>query len=191
MIRMNRIYKYSMFFLSYTPLWVSVLFVDLMSLFYHLTNNPWTERISIALIAAGYLVSIPNMTITLRNIGKEGAEKYTVKEVREEKTAAMEYLLSFILPLFAFDFTKWDQIVLFLIYFVVVGFLCLKHNLLAANIILEVAKYRFYHIVALKDYNVSVERNVITRAKLINMKEDEVYLVPMNDDWYYDVSKKK
>lgn len=161
-----------------------------MSLFYHSTDSPWTERISIALIAIGYTVAIPNMVITLRRIGKEGSEKYTIKEVHEEKTAAMEYLLSFILPMFAFDFTQWDQVVLFLIYFVVVGFLCLKHNLLVANIILEVAEFRFYHIVAIKDNDIRVDRNVITQARLVNMKEEDVYLTPMNDDWYYDVSKK-
>lgn len=188
---MNRVYKYSTFFLSYTPLWISILFIDLMSVFYYSTSSPWTERISIALIAVGYTISIPNMLISLRKIGKEGSERYTIKEVHEEKTAAMEYLLSFILPMFAFDFTQWNQVVLFLIYFAVVGFLCIKHNLLVANIILEVAEYRFYRIVASKDYNVRVERNVITRAELVNMKEEEVYLAPMNDDWYYDVSKKK
>lgn len=190
MTSMNKVYKYSSFFLSYTPLWLSILFVDLMSLFYHSTDSPWTERISIALIAIGYTVAIPNMVITLRRIGKEGSEKYTIKEVHEEKTAAMEYLLSFILPMFAFDFTQWDQVVLFLIYFVVVGFLCLKHNLLVANIILEVAEFRFYHIVAIKDNDIRVDRNVITQARLVNMKEEDVYLTPMNDDWYYDVSKK-
>ena len=162
-----------------------------MSVLYYSTSNPWTERISIDLIAVGYIISIPNMLITLIKIGKEGSERYTIKEVHEQKTAAMEYLLSFILPMFAFDFTQWNQVVLFLIYFAVVGFLCFKHNLLVANIILEVAGYRFYRIVASKDYNVRVERNVITRAGLVNMKEEEVYLVPMNDDWYYDVSKKK
>lgn len=191
MTAMNRVYKYSTFFLSYTPLWISILFIDLMSVFYYSTSSPWTERISIALIAVGYTISIPNMLISLRKIGKEGSERYTIKEVHEEKTAAMEYLLSFILPMFAFDFTQWNQVVLFLIYFAVVGFLCIKHNLLVANIILEVAEYRFYRIVASKDYNVRVERNVITRAELVNMKEEEVYLAPMNDDWYYDVSKKK
>lgn len=187
---MNKIYKYSTFFLSYTPLWISVSFVDLMSLFYYNTLNPWTERISITLITIGYVVSIPNMAITLHKMGKEGSEKYEIKEVREEKTVAMEYLLSFILPMFAFEFTHWDQAVLFLIYFAVLGFLCLRHNLLVANVILEAAKYKFYYIVAEKDYGNKVERKVISRAKLVNMKEDDVYLIPMNNDWYYDVTHK-
>lgn len=99
---MNRAYKYSTFFLSYTPLWLSILFVDLMSIFHYSATSRWTEIISIALIALGYLVSIPNMAITLHKIGKEGSEVYTIKEVHEEKTVAMEYLLSFILPMLNF-----------------------------------------------------------------------------------------
>ena len=136
------------------------------------------------------VVAFERGVITLRTIGKEGSEIYTIKDVHEEKTVATEYLLSLILPMLAFDFTRWDQVVLFLIYYIVLAFLCIKHNLLVANVILEVARYRFYHIVASKDYGVVVERNVITRARLINTKEDNVYLVPINDDWYYDVTKK-
>ena len=45
--------------------------------------------------------------------GKEGSSKQTIKVAREEKSIAAEFLLSCILPLFAFDFTLWNQAVLF------------------------------------------------------------------------------
>lgn len=39
-----------------------------------------------------------------------------------------EYLLSYILPLFAFDFTKWDEVVKFLIFFLTFSYLCIRHG---------------------------------------------------------------
>lgn len=58
-----------------------------------------------------------------------------------------EYLLSYILPLFAFDFTVWNGVVLFLIFFTILGFLCIKHNYFSVNIILEMAEFRFYNCI--------------------------------------------
>mgnify|MGYP000320977530 FL=1 len=55
-----------------------------------------------------------------------------------------EYLLSYILPLFAFDFTKWDEVVKFLIFFLTFGYLCIKHNSFSVNIVLELLGYKMY-----------------------------------------------
>ncbi|MCD7883031.1 MAG: hypothetical protein LUI87_04895 [Lachnospiraceae bacterium] len=188
---MNKLYKFSTLYLSYTPLWISILFVDSVSLFWDKTATPWTERISIVVIILAYIVSIPNLIASLRGLNKEGAEpSLTIKHCKEDKTVAMEYLLSFILPMFAFDFTLWTQVVLFLIYYLVLGILCLRHNLLVANIILEFSGYRFYHIVAEDSYRIEVERDVISRERLTNKLEEEIFLRAINDDVYYDVTKK-
>ena len=42
-------------------------------------------------------------------------EKYvlTINDAKESKTITAEFLLSYILPLFAFDFTQWDEVVKF------------------------------------------------------------------------------
>lgn len=60
--------------------------------------------------------------------GREGSSKQTIKCAREKKAITAEFLLSYILPLFAFDFTLWNQVVLFLVFFVTLGYLCVSER---------------------------------------------------------------
>ena len=54
--------------------------------------------------------------------------EYTIVDAKENKSIITDYMLSYILPLFVFDFTQWDGVVMFLIFFITLGFLCIKHN---------------------------------------------------------------
>ena len=53
---MSVLFSCSMFFLSFTPLWTSIIFIDVVSI---LTNehNLWTERISIFCIVLSFIFS--------------------------------------------------------------------------------------------------------------------------------------
>ena len=73
------------------------------------------------------------------------------------------YLISYILPLFAFDFTLWDEVVEFMIFFIVLGFLCIYHNNFSVNIILELLQYRFYECSLLNADNIEVEKVIISK----------------------------
>lgn len=114
---MSTITSFCMFFLSFVPLWVSILFIDFMSL-HHSQANPWTEIISISLITVVSLISI---IVLLRVLcvpkGADCIADYKIVEINEEKKISTEYLLSYILPLFAFQFDKWTDVVTFLIFF--------------------------------------------------------------------------
>ena len=103
---MKKLFRLSVFFVSYTPLWLSIAYIDLMNVFYHKTPSPWTEIISVVCICIAYLISVPNMVLTMRKLGKENSEQLQIKSVSEQKTASLEYMLSFVLPMFAFEFTQ-------------------------------------------------------------------------------------
>lgn len=188
---MNKLFKYSAFFVSYTPLWVSILYVDLMSVLYHKTPNKWTEIISISLILLAYPISISNMIRTMRSFNKENSERLRIKEVKEQKTAALEYVLTFVLPMLAFEFTQWENCLLFVLYFLVLSYLALKHNLLGANIVFEVFNYRFYDVTLQNGNNLPIMREVISKQRLENMKEEEIYLRSMHNGFWFDVSNTK
>lgn len=188
---MNKLYKYSTLFLSYSPLWFSIIFVDAMSVFYDKTSYYWTEIIGLILIIIGYIISIPNVVMTLIGINVEGAETCTIKHAKEDKTVAVEYLLSFILPMFAFDFTQWRQVVLFLIYFAVLVILCVRHNLLVSNVVLIVRNYRIYHVVVVNSYGIEIERDVLSRDRLTDKLNEDIIIHSMNNDLYYDVTHKQ
>ena len=101
-------FPYCLFYLSFTPLWISILFVDIKSI---IVDNEYlyTEYISVICIliaaAVSCFVVFWGINGNLRK-GKEGTQPNIIIEAKEEKTITTEYLLSYILPLFAFDFTK-------------------------------------------------------------------------------------
>ncbi len=187
---MKKIFKFSTFFASYTPLWLSIAYIDLMNVFYHQTPNRWTEILSVACIVIGYLISIPNIVFTMKALNKENAEHLTLETVHEQKTASLEYVLSFVLPMFAFEFTQWENVILFILYFIVLSYLVLKHNLLVANIVFEVLHYQFYDITAKNGFSVTVTREVISKRRLENKQADEIYLRSMNNGLWCDVTDK-
>ena len=82
---MSTITSFCMFFLSFVPLWVSILFIDFMSL-HHSQANPWTEIISISLITVVSLISI---IVLLRVLcvpkGADCIADYKIVEINEEK----------------------------------------------------------------------------------------------------------
>lgn len=183
---MSKPFSLSLFFVSFMPLWISVLFVDIKSIFENQTNL-WTEKISIVCILAFTFLSLCVLRRKLHSSGREGTRHYTVIKVKEEKTIATEYLLSYILPLFAFDFTLWNEVILFLIFFLTIGFLCINHNHFSVNIILELLRYRFYICTLKNDDGLEIEHAIISRRDLTGNVNEEIYLKSLNDEYKLDV----
>lgn len=188
---MKKLFRLSVFFVSYTPLWLSIAYIDLMNVFYHKTPSPWTEIVSVVCICIAYLISVPNMVLTMRKLGKENSEQLQIKSVSEQKTASLEYMLSFVLPMFAFEFTQWETVILFILYFAVLSYLTLKHNLLVANIVFEVLHYQFYDVTAINGYNVEVTREVISKRPLENLQAEDIFLRSMNNGFWCDVTNRQ
>ena len=81
----------------------------------------------------------------MREVQDRDYIQYKIVSAEQEKGVTSEFLLSYILPLFAFDFTKWVSVVEFLIYFLILAFLCVRNNNVYANLLFEVKKYKFYN----------------------------------------------
>ena len=137
-----------------------------------------------------YIMSIVIMMRTFKSLSKENSEKFRITDVQEQRTAALEYVLTFVLPMFAFEFTKWESCILFAIYFLSLLILCSKHNLLFANMVFEVLNYRFYDVTVQNENSRSVKRAVISKRHLENMQEEDIYLRSMNNGFWFDVSNK-
>lgn len=176
----------SMFFLSFAPLWVSVLFLDIKSIVENETPL-YTEWISICVIVVLSILSAIILFCSLRVKNRAGVQKYRLIHIEEQKSITAEYLLSYILPLFAFDFTVWDQIVLFLVYFLTLGYLCIKHNQMSVNIVLELFCYRFYQCEMETEDRVLVTKYIISKEKLINHKNDVFSIRPLNNEYSLDL----
>lgn len=175
-----------MFFLSFTPLWLSVLFVNVMSIVKN-AEFLYTEWISILSIGILFIISLIVLSVSLDTKKRMGAQKYCIVNVVEEKTITAEYLLSYILPLFAFDFTIWSQVVLFLIYFLTLGYLYIKYNYLSVNIVLELMCYRSYRCELENEDKISVSRRIISKEQLINHKNETISIRPLNNEFSLDL----
>lgn len=185
---MSKLFTCALYFLSYAPLWISVLFIDVKSICEHGTEL-WTEKISIGCIVVFTLVSLIVLKNGL-NIGiKDGSNHHTIKGVVEKKSITAEFLLSYILPLFAFNFTLWNEVVLFLIFFLTLAFLCIKHNYFSINIVLELFNFQFYDCTLENEDGQETTQMVISRRKLNGCIGDEIYLKALNNEIKLDVDK--
>ena len=183
---MSLISSMSMFYLSFTPLWISVLFLDVKSIVVN-NSNLYTEWISIALITFWWLLSFISFRISVNTRKRNGVLKYRLVSVEVQKTITSEYLLSYILPLFAFDFTVWSQVVLFLIYFLTLGYLCVKNNHLSVNIVLELFHYCFYKCDLETDDKIVISKYIISKEKLLNHKNQIISTRPLNNEYSLDL----
>lgn len=127
--------------------------------------------------------------ICLCTNSKGGAFPQKLLVAKEEKTISAEYLLSYILPLFAFDFTQWSQVVLFLIFFITLGFLCIKHNYFSVNIILELVNFKFYKCTLENEDEKKTEQIVLSHRKLNGCIGDTIYLKSLNNECKLDISQ--
>ena len=102
---MSLMLSLSMYFLSFIPLWITVLFIDIKSMF-ESDGNTYTEIISIIVIIVFTIISVIVFLFEFNGTKNGYIEDYVIREVYERKTITAEFLLSYILPLFAFDFSK-------------------------------------------------------------------------------------
>ncbi|MBS6765681.1 MAG: hypothetical protein KH304_19155 [Clostridium sp.] len=182
---MSKIFSMCLYFISFAPLWLSVIFIDVKSI---IENDQYlaTEIISISMILIGMLVGLGAMIFGLCMSGRAGRSEYNLKSVKEEKTITAEYLLSYILPLFAFDFTLWNEVVLFLIFFITFGFLCIRHNYFSVNIILELVNFRFYQCELENEDGVIIEKRIISHRKLNSFKGENILVKSLNNEYMLD-----
>lgn len=185
---MHKLFSISLYFVSFLPLWISVLFIDILSIVEKQTDIR-TECISIFCILIVMFVSVIVIYHDLHKHGREGSKSHTIKTAREEKSITAEFLLSYILPLFAFDFTLWNQVVLFLIFFTTLGFLCIRHNYYSVNIVLEIVGYRFFRCNMCNSDNVKTKQLIISKQRLNELIGTDIYVVALNNDYGLDVGK--
>ena len=120
-----------------------------------------------------------------------GTHTFILKEAKEEKIISTEFLLSYVLPLFAFDFTKWDQVVLFLIFYITMNFLCIRHNYFSVNIVLEFLNYRFYNCVIENEDKIQIETRIISRNRLNILLGQSLNLKSINNEYRIDFSEER
>lgn len=91
--------------------------------------------------------------------------------------------------IFAFDFTVWNEVVLFLIFFATLGFLCIKHNYFSVNIVLEYTNFKFYSCIFKNEDGIETEQSVISHRKLTGCVGYTIYLKSLNNEYKLDITQ--
>lgn len=181
--------SFCMFFLSFCPLWLSVLFIDIKSICEG-SLNLWTEIISISLILVLTIASVIVLMLEINPENMNNCQDYEIITATEEKSITAEYLLSYILPLFAFDFTMWDEVVLFIVFFSFFAFLSIRHNHFSVNILLELLRYRFYSCELENEDGVTINKIVICRDILSAQIGGKISARSINNEYFVKLSPK-
>ena len=182
---MNILLSFSLYFLSFVPLWLTVLFINIKSLIMK-TQNPYTEILSIIFIIIFSVISLIVLKVNFSIPEENLVEKFEIITADECKTITVEFLLSYILPLFAFDFTLWDETVEFLVFFFVLAYLSIKHNVFSVNIVLELSGYKLYDCTLKNNDDATIRKTIVGKNGLKTCTGKCIKIKALNNDFVLD-----
>lgn len=159
---MNRKFKWNMLITAFIPLWISIIVSDIWTVvergmenweycesiclnIFNICKENWVCIFIVFVIGILMMISIVSIN---RFLKEKKSNNYPPrikirKAIRVNKLSS-EFLLAYILPMIAFDFTKLKSVVLFVIYFGILAFLCIRNSNVYTNIWLEFKGYRMY-----------------------------------------------
>lgn len=181
---MSKYFKFFMLITSFLPLWISILFSDFISIFYIKSDNIGTEIITIIIILVLSIVSVFNILKCIKLEKVKSKENILIEEIILEKTITVEYLLSYVLPLFAFDFTLWFDCIKFLIYFFCIGYLSIKNDNVYTNIFLEILGYKIYRCRVKMYSKAGKEIYLISKDNILFEKDNTLEVIGFNNLFY-------
>ena len=173
------------YFLSFLPLWVAILFIDGLNWFYKRDDHLFTEWISIALIIFLSVVSIIFQEKFLQNQKIQNIEEYGILKAREDKIKISDYLVAYVIPLLAFDFTKWYEAALFVFIFSILGVHAVHHNIFQSNLILECKGYRIYECELLSGKQ-TIGKYVVSKIFLNEKIGKKIRTKKINNDYHLE-----
>lgn len=177
-----------MYYLAFTPLWILVVLTDIFSIMDN-EADLYTEKISIPFLFGAFLVALHIVRKELTSEKVDNVQPMHLKNVKEEKFAVAEFMMSFVFPMFAFDFTKYQGILLFSVFFLMFGWLCIKHNYLCVNVVLEIMKYKIYDCECVNMDKIKYEKKILSNRRLIEQSNTTVLTRRINNECLFDCGK--
>ncbi|WP_317327271.1 hypothetical protein [Turicibacter sanguinis] len=181
-------FKLAIFLTSFLPLWITILFIEIVSIYEKEENaNLVIEYTMIAIIVIILVFSFVCVIQALKKVHNSRLRPYIIQEAKLESGVSTEFLLSYILPLIAFDFTAWEQIIQFSFFFLILTFLCVRNNNVYVNLWLEVMGYRFYScqlVWEVEPNTGAIDGLVLSKVDLVSRKGTVVELLNLNPPFY-------
>lgn len=159
---MDKRFKWNMFITSFIPLWLSIVVADIWSIVengikhwsyekdtaYNLIKVYEKNIVSLFVVLMTLvlmLTSIHSINGFLKDkLSNREPPKIKIKRAIRANKLSSEFLLAYILPMIAFDFAEPRSIALFVIYFAMLAFLCIRNSNVYTNIWLELKGYKMF-----------------------------------------------
>ena len=207
--------KWNMFITSFIPLWITIVLSDLWDIMGYILVR-WNNRDNLQFdfqdalrrfLEANLLTFVTIIVICILVITSViGLNGFLKKKEQEENTLrgrllrvsranklSAEFLLAYILPMVAFDFSKGKGVMLFVVYFLILAYLCIRNNNIYTNIYLELKRYRMYECdvecrVA-NGYKIYPDSLVISRRDLTTRSGDDMKYWDFDNYVYIDLER--
>jgi len=122
---------------------------------------------------------------------KSGSVK--IITARKSTTLVTDFLLLYILPMAAFNFSSIRDIFLFLIYFSFITFLSIRNGNVYTNVLFEIMKYRFYKCDIKRKVpagqHLYYDCVIISKSNLTGKAGEEIPCFSFENTIYLDVNK--
>lgn len=185
---MGKLFKVSMFITSFIPLWITILFQDFLNL-YRTTSYIWTELLGILSIFIVNTIATVVILKSIQSIKFSEYKPYQVVDVKLDSGVTTNIVLTYIVPLFIFDFTRWDSVVYFMVYFLALMVNCTSNSIVYANILFELFHYKFYscELQWKPEPTVnSIQVLVLSKDNLHARKGNTIDVVRLNSSLYFN-----
>ena len=159
---MDKKFRWNMFITSFIPLWISIMTSDVWNIvestiknwinsepvLYNIINicsENWVCIFVVLIIGILMIIGIISINKFIRDKKNSShIPQIKIKKAIRANKLSSEFLLAYILPMIAFDFAEFKSVVLFMVYFGMLAFLCIRNSNVYTNIWLEIKGYRMY-----------------------------------------------
>lgn len=199
--------KVALFITSFFPLWVSIFFINFWSVitfvlpklknrislemitwnnFLELFCEKWLEISFSILILFLFIYS----AIILNNFIKRNSKSTNnsngqIKKVTRAFNLSSDFLLAYILPMVAFDFSNLKDVILFVTLFLTLAFLCIRNENIYTNLFLEFLGYQMFYIDLKEDIN---DESSIVRENILFLSKEDLRLRINGEITYYQIN---
>ena len=192
-----------MFITSLIPLWISILIFVGFKIGDNICSTLHTnEKMSVLLLnifknnVLESILALLVIFITINSVcGINAFLKIQQKSVNKQSGRIMkakklrnlssEFLLAYILPLIAFNFSVLCDVILFIVYFMFLAWLCVRNNNVYTNILLELKGYKIYEC----DIECNILNKTITYTDSLLISTQDLTLQIGNTIDYWDFDK--
>lgn len=199
--------KVALFITSFFPLWVSIFFINLWSVikfslpklknrvslkmitwnnFLELFCEKWLEISFSILILFLFIYS----AIILNNFIKRNSKSTNnsngqIKKVTRAFNLSSDFLLAYILPMVAFNFSNLRDVILFVTLFLTLAFLCIRNENIYTNLFLEFLGYQMFYVDLKEDIN---DESSIVRENILFLSKEDLRLRINGEITYYQIN---